>query len=86
MIIEGVPLQVGIADIEEGSTAGLDRVCLAPAQDEPVGLGPASKCLAQMQNLRKVWLTSRQYQVCSSCMVLQVHHRIYQEVITLWPT
>ena len=57
MSVEGVLLQVGAADIEEGSSARLGRESLASAHDEPAGLGPASECLAQMQNLRKVWLT-----------------------------
>ena len=66
MSAQGVSLQVGAADIEEGRSVGPGRASLASAHDEPAGLGPASECLAQMQNLRKVGLAPQQKSVTKS--------------------
>ena len=41
------------------------------AHQEPAGLGPASKCLAQMQNLRKVWHACQDTDCsCQTAMVI----------------
>ncbi len=58
-------MQVGTTDGEEGHVDIMEghvatvAVARHAAQQEPAGLGPASECLAQMQNLRKVWLASQ---------------------------